>query len=67
MTREFKEGGYTDDEIEQILGMGLPETKLLLKEVRQTIDDNALLVAGLAFAFGILVGLGLGNSRRRSC
>jgi hypothetical protein len=66
MADEVKERNYSDDEIEQILGMGSPETKLALKEMREAIRGNPLLVATLIFAFGILVGASLGRGRRRS-
>ena len=57
MTGESKEGEYSDDEIEQILGMGSSE--LILKEIEETIRDDPLLVTGLVFALGILIGVGL--------
>jgi len=66
MADEVKERRYSDDEIEQILGMGGPETKLPLKEMREIIRENPLLVATLVFAFGILVGASLSSGRRRS-
>ena len=66
MAREAKERDYSDDEIEQILGMGGPESKLALKEIRDTIRENPLLVAALIFAVGILVGASLSRGRRRS-
>jgi hypothetical protein len=66
MADEAKERNYSDDEIEQILGMGGPETKLPLKEMREAIRENPLLAATVVFAFGILVGASLGRGRRRS-
>lgn len=66
MAHEAKERDYSDDEIEQILGMGGPEAKLALKEMRDTIRDNPLLVAALIFAFGILVGASLSRGHKRS-
>jgi hypothetical protein len=65
MVDEVKERNYSDDEIEQILGMGGPETKLRLKEMREVIRENPLLVATLVFAFGILVGVSLSRGRRK--
>jgi hypothetical protein len=66
MADEVKERNYSDDEIEQILGMEGPETKLPLKEMREVIRENPLLVGTLVFAFGILVGASLSHGRRRS-
>ncbi len=65
MANEAKERDYSDDEIEQILGMGGPEAKLTLKEVRDTIRENPLLVAALIFAMGILVGASLSRGHRK--
>ena len=66
MPDEVKERNYSDDEIEQILGMGGPETKLALKQMREAIRENPLLVATLIFAFGILIGASLSRGHRRS-
>ena len=66
MANEAKERDYSDDEIEQILGMGGPEAKLTLKEMRDTIRKNPLLVAALIFAMGILVGASLSRGHRKS-
>ena len=66
MAHESKERDYSDDEIEQILGMGGPEAKLVLKEMRETIRENPLLVAALVFAVGVLVGASISRGHRRS-
>jgi hypothetical protein len=66
MALEGKERNYSDDEIEQILGMGGPETKLALKEMRDTIRENPLIVAALIFAVGVLVGASLSRGHKRS-
>ena len=66
MAHEAKERDYSDDEIEQILGMGGPEAKLVLKEMRETIRENPLLVAALVFAVGVLVGASISRGHRRS-
>jgi hypothetical protein len=66
MAPDGKERNYSDDEIEQILGKGGPETKLALKEIREIVRENPLLVAALVFAFGILVGAGLSRVHRKS-
>jgi len=65
MARESRQGGYSDDEIEQILGMGAPEARLTLREIRDTIREDPLLVAGLVFAFGLLVGVSLARGGKK--
>jgi len=66
MANEAKERNYSDEEIEQILGTGGPEAKLMLKEIRDTIRENPLLVAALVFTMGILVGASLSRGHRKS-
>jgi hypothetical protein len=66
LTQERAEDDYSDDEIEEILGTIAPETKLVLREVRETVMESPLLALGLAFTFGILVGLGLNQTRERA-
>jgi hypothetical protein len=66
MTGEPGQGDYSDDEIEEILELSAPETKLVLKEIQETIVDSPLLALGLAFTLGVLVGLGLSHARRRT-
>ncbi len=66
MAREAKESDYSDDEIEQIFGMGGAETKVVLKEIRETMRENPLLVAALVFALGILVGASISHGHKRS-
>jgi hypothetical protein len=66
MASEAKERDYSDDEIEEILGVGGYDAKLMLKEIHVTIQDNPLLVAALIFAMGILLGATLSLGRRKS-
>jgi len=65
MVPESGQRDYSDDEIEQILGMSAPELKLTLKEVRDAIKEDPLLVTGLVFALGILVGAGLARGGKK--
>jgi hypothetical protein len=65
MARKSGEGNYSEDEIEQILGMEAPEVKFALKEIRKTIKEDPLLVAGLVFAFGMLLGVSLSRGHRK--
>ena len=65
MARKLGEGNYSEDEIEQILGMEAPEVKFALKEIRKTIKEDPLLVAGLVFAFGMLLGVSLARGHKK--
>jgi len=59
-----KKDEYSDEEVEDILDMKAP--KDLLREFRKAAQDSPLLVTGLAFAFGLLVGVSLCNGNKRS-
>lgn len=63
--QERAKQGYTDDEIEAILRKATPKAELLLGEIRETVIESPILALGLTFTFGILVGLGLSQSRSR--
>lgn len=56
---------FSDEELEEIIDMHATRDILSASELRATIRENPLLVAGLVFAFGLLVGASL-CSRRRS-
>jgi len=60
----LEEREFSDEELEQIIDMKAP--KELLKEFEALVKEKPLLVTGLVFAFGILVGVGLSSGRRRS-
>ena len=62
-TTETEEKDFTDEELEEIIDMKAP--KKLIKEFESAVRDRPLLVSGLVFAFGILVGVGLSSGRRR--
>jgi hypothetical protein len=66
MANEPTERNYSDDEIEEILGVGGYEAKLMLREIRDTIQDNPLLVAALVFAMGVLVGASFTRGHKKS-
>jgi ElaB/YqjD/DUF883 family membrane-anchored ribosome-binding protein len=63
-TSETEEKEFTDEELEEIIDMKAP--KHLIKEYESLVREKPLLVTGLVFAFGILVGAGLSSRRRRS-
>jgi hypothetical protein len=55
---------FSDEDVENILDMRA--SKDLLREFRKAAQESPLLVTGLAFAFGLLVGVSLCNGKRRS-
>jgi hypothetical protein len=63
-TVEAEENEFSDEELEQIIDMKAP--KELIKEFESLVKEKPLLVSGLVFAFGVLVGVGLTSGRRRS-
>ena len=63
-TSEVEEKEFSDEELEEIIDMKAP--KQLVKEFESMVREKPLLVTGLVFAFGILVGAGLSSGRRRS-
>jgi uncharacterized protein YejL (UPF0352 family) len=56
---------YSDEEVEEIIDMHAPKDLFSVKELRAAIQDNPLLVTGLVFTFGLLLGLSFGKHRRR--
>ncbi len=60
---EQKKDDFSDEEVEDILDMQAP--KDLLREFRKAAQDSPLLVTGLAFAFGLLVGVSLSSGNKR--
>ena len=59
-TLEEKE--YSDEELEEIIDMKAP--KELVREFESLVKEKPMLVTGLVFAFGVLVGVGLSGRRR---
>jgi len=59
-----EEKGFSDEELEEIIDMKAP--KELILEFESLVKENPLLMTGLVFAFGILVGVGMASGRRRS-
>lgn len=54
---------FPDEEIEEILYRNDTKDQITVAEVREVIRDNPLLIAGLVFTFGLLLGVSL--SRRK--
>ena len=60
MAAETKnDGEFSDSEVEDILDMQAP--KDLLREVQKAVQENPLLMTGLVFTFGLLVGVALSS------
>ncbi len=55
---------FSDEDVEDILDMQARTD--LVREFRKVAQESPLLVAGLAFAFGLLVGASLSSGRRNS-
>ena len=56
---------FADEELEDILSMRKMRDQVSVAEVRELIRENPLLVAGLVFTFGLLVGVSLSSGRRK--
>ena len=63
-TKDQKESEFSDEEVEDILDMQAP--KDLMREFQKAVQDSPLLMAGLVFTFGLLVGVSLSSGRKRS-
>ena len=63
-TEQDRDKEYSDEELEDILDIQAPMD--LLREFRKAAQESPLLVMGLAFAFGLLVGVSLSSGRRSS-
>lgn len=62
-TQEKKED-FPDDELEEIMNMHAPKDQINVAEARKIIRENPLLVAGLVFTFGLLLGVSLAGKKR---
>jgi ElaB/YqjD/DUF883 family membrane-anchored ribosome-binding protein len=63
-TVEPEEKEFSDEELEEIIDMKAPRE--LIKQFESLVKESPLLMTGLAFALGILIGVGLSSGRRRS-
>jgi len=65
MPARDEKDSFSDEELEEIIDMHAPKGQISAAELRQMIRENPLLVAGLVFTFGLLLGVTLKPSRRR--
>ncbi len=63
-TKDRKESEFADEEVEDILDMRAP--KDLMREFQKAVQESPLLMTGLVFTFGLLVGVSLSSGHKRS-
>jgi hypothetical protein len=63
-TKGRKKNEFSDEEVEDIMDMRAP--KDLMREFQKAVQESPLLMTGLVFAFGLLVGISLSSGRKRS-
>ena len=56
---------FPDEEIEEIMFTHGSKDQISAAEVREMIRENPLLVAGLVFTFGLLLGVSLSSGRKK--
>lgn len=56
---------FRDEEIEEIMYTHGSKDQISVAEVREMIRDNPLLVAGLVFTFGLLLGVSLSSGKKK--
>jgi uncharacterized membrane protein YsdA (DUF1294 family) len=61
-TAKIEENNFSDEDLEEIMDMQAP--KALIKEFEATVKERPLLVTGLVFAFGLLLGASLCSHRK---
>ncbi len=65
MPADGEKENFSDEDVEEIIDMHAPKGQVSTSELRRIIRENPLLVAGLVFTFGLLLGVSLRPSRRR--
>jgi hypothetical protein len=65
LAAEEKSENFSDEELEEIMDMQAPRGKITVSELRETIRQNPLLMAGLVFTLGVLLGVSLSSRRRK--
>jgi hypothetical protein len=56
---------FSDEEVEEIMDMHGPRGQISVAELRKAIRENPLLVTGLVFAFGLLLGITLRSRKEK--
>ncbi len=56
---------YDDEDLEEIMDRHAPKGQIGVAELRQMIRDNPLLVGGLLFTFGLLLGVSYRSNHRK--
>lgn len=64
MSTKDRKKEISDEEVEDILDMQAP--KDLMREFQKAVQESPLLMTGLVFTFGLLVGVSLSSGRKRS-
>jgi hypothetical protein len=62
---EHREQKYSDEELEEIMDMHASHDMFSSRELREAIRENPLLMGGLIFTFGVLMGVALRSGRRK--
>ena len=65
LAAEEKSENFSDEELEEIMDMQAPRGKITVSELREAIRQNPLLMAGLVFTLGVLLGVSLSSGRRK--
>ena len=56
---------FSDEDLEEIMYRRAPKGQVGVAELRQMIRDNPLLVGGLLFTIGLLLGVSYRSSHKR--
>jgi hypothetical protein len=56
---------FSDEDLEEIMYKHPPKGQIGVAELRQMIRDNPLLVGGLLFTIGLLLGVSYRSSHKR--
>jgi len=62
---ERQEQKYSDEELEEIMDMHASRDVFSSRELREAIRESPLLMGGLIFTFGLLMGVALCSGRRK--
>lgn len=65
MPAKEEKDSFSDEELEEIMDRHAPMGQISIAEFRQMIRENPLLVAGLLFTLGLLLGVSFRSGRKR--